>query len=260
MNSYIANIIKAHHFWLHLVMADLRAKYRRSTLGLAWAIIQPLSMTLLLSFVMGKIFHAQIKDYAPFIFSGLIFWEFVMVSTVAGSAAFVNAESYIKQFNHPLLIYSLRSTLAALINLLFAFIGLMTWVLLWKPQNFGLCWLSLIPNFILLFLFAWAFGSISAFIGTRFRDFSQLIVIILQAIWYTSPVYFLPEVFKNAHLAFLVDNNPVYHLLNIFRAPLLQGEFPPLISYYYTILLVIAAWSLAVISTAKLENRVIYYL
>jgi peptidoglycan/LPS O-acetylase OafA/YrhL len=73
--DYARRIWATRYFWTHLVAADLRAKYRRSSLGLLWAIIHPLALTGLLSLVMSRVFGSPIVEYAPFIFSGLILWN-----------------------------------------------------------------------------------------------------------------------------------------------------------------------------------------
>lgn len=257
---YLKNIWAARYFWLQLSLADIRSKYRRSVLGLAWALVQPLSLTLLLAFVMGHIFHSPLNDYAPFIFSGLIFWDFLVSSTITGCSSFVNATGYIKQFSHPLLIYTLRTILPCLVNLLCATSGLIFWVLILKPQMFSLSWLSLPLSFVLLFFTVWPLASISAFIGTKFHDLSQLIVIVLQAVYYVSPVFFLPEMFFKAKLGFLVTYNPVYHLLNLFRAPLLSGTFPSLNNYVYVFLIAFIAWCIVLILIRRNENKIIFYL
>ena len=258
--SYLKNIWAARHFWLHLAFADIRTKYRRSLLGLAWAFIQPLAITLLLAFVMGRFFHSAIKDYAPFIFSGLILWEFIVSSTVNGCTSFINAEGYIKQFSHPLIIYSLRSVIPCMINLLCAFVGLIIWTLLWKPENFGHAWLGFFISFPILFLFAWPLCTITAFIGIRFRDFSQLIVIILQALYFVSPVFFLPAMFSNSNMGFLIEYNPISHVLNLFRNPLLEGSWPSLDDYLYVLATAALFWLCVWRLINRNENKVIFYL
>ncbi|HSW69967.1 MAG TPA: ABC transporter permease [Gammaproteobacteria bacterium] len=258
--TYIRSIWKSRYFWIHLAFSDIRTKYRRSLLGLAWALIQPLSLTLLLAFIMGNFFHTPINDYAPFIFSGLIIWEFITSSAVNGCVSFINAEGYIKQFRHPLMIYTLRNVIPCMINLFCACSGLILWVLLWSPQNFGVSWLSLITAFPLLFFFAWPICTITAFIGIRFRDFSQLILIILQIIYYVSPIFFMPKLFVAAKLDFLVEYNPIYHLLNLFRMPLLEGALPSLNDYLYVLLSSTLLWLLVWFLVRRHENKVIFYL
>lgn len=258
--TYFKNIWFSRYFWLHLAFADVRTKYRRSALGLAWALIQPLTLTLLLAFIMGHFFHSPINDYAPFIFSGLIFWEFITAAAVNGCQSFINAEGYIKQFRHPLLIYTLRNVIPCMINLLCAFCGLILWILLWKPQHFNLSWVTFLVSFPLLFLFAWPICSITAFIGVRFRDFAQMILIVLQIIYYASPIFFLPKMFVSAHLDFLVEYNPISHLLNLFRTPLLEGRFPAWNDFGYVVATCLMLWLFAMYLIRRGENKVIFYL
>lgn len=258
--AYVKGIWSARYFWFHLALSDIRIKYRRSLLGLAWAVLQPLALTLLLAFVMGSFFNAPINNYAPFIFSGLICWEFIVSSSVNGCASFIGAEGYVKQFSHPLIIYTLRSVIPTFINLLCAFSGLLVWVLLWKPSNVGFSWLALLLAFPLLFLFVWPLATITAFIGTRFRDFSQLIVIGLQGIYYISPVFFLPKMFVAANIGFLIEYNPIYHLLNLFRKPLLEGVLPSANDYLYVIGTSIALWLFAWFLIRRDEKKIIFYL
>lgn len=260
MREYLQNVYKARFFWIHLSFADLRTKYRRSALGLFWSILQPLGLTLLLSFVMGKLFNSPITDYAPYVFSGIIIWDFIVGSAVAGCNSFINAEGYIKQVAHPLAIYPLRSTLSLLINFGLAFIGFLFWVLLWKPNNFGLAWLHLFPAIIILFFIGLTLGTITAFINTKFRDFQQMLVLILQAVWYVSPIFFEPKLFKSAKAEYLMELNPVYHILNLFREPMLHGKVPSLNDYLYSIGSIMLLGIIAVLYIKKDEKKIIFYL
>jgi len=258
--AYLNKIWSTRFFWLHLAWADIRAKYRRSVLGIAWALIQPFSLTLLFTFIMGNFFHVPMGSYAIFIFSGLIFWEFIVGTIMAGCHAFINAEGYIRQCTHPLLIYSLRSVIASTINLMVAFCGLMLWVLLWRPELITVYWFSLLLSFSILFLFAWPLTTIAAFLGTRFRDFSQLIQIILQVVYYISAILFLPDMYKQAKIDYLIQYNPIYHLLNLFRKPVLDSVLPSADDYLYVFAACIALWSCTWLLVKYNEKKVIYYL
>ena len=257
---YAKNIWTIRFFWAHLVLSDIRFKYRRSYLGLGWAMIQPFALTLLFSFVMGRFFKVPMENYAPFIFSGLIFWEYITSSIITGCHSFINAEGYIKQFSHPLLIYSLRNVIVCTINLLIAFIGLTIWVFFWQASNIQITWISLIFSFPLLVLFVWPISSIAAFLTVKFRDFSQLIIIILQALYFVSPVLFQPKLFLSSNLSVLLTYNPIYYLLNLFRMPVLEGKMPSLQNYLVVLVACLIAWSIAFVLIKRHENRVIFYL
>lgn len=115
-NDYWVKIWRSRFFWIHLVFSDLRSRWRRSFFGMAWAIIQPLGLTLLMSFVFSKLFHSDIGTYAPYIFSGVIIWDYILTSVTGGALSFVQAEAYIKQCRHPLAIYTLRTVLVGLMD------------------------------------------------------------------------------------------------------------------------------------------------
>ena len=118
------------------------------------------------------------------------------------------------------------SVLVGLINFGLALIGLICWVLLWQPGNVSLSWLSLPVAIMIFLLVAWPLAIICAIIGTLFRDFSQLLTIALQALWFVSPVFFSTEVFINGGIGFLVYDNPVYHLLELIRCSIPARAVP----------------------------------
>lgn len=260
MFSYLHRIHQARYVWLNLAFSDLRQKYRRSKLGIAWAFLQPLGMTLLLSYVIGNLFSQPMETYAPYIFSGLVVWDYVMNSAVGGCHALLSAQSYIKQFTYPYAIYTLRHTLAGLMNFLMAFGGLLLWVAIWKPEHIGTTWLVLPLALIVMFLAAWGLATICAFIAATFHDFTQLVVILLQAIWFVSPIFFEAGTFRANKLSYLVDYNPVYHVLQLFRAPLLHGAWPEPVNYLYSFGLVALFWLVAGLLIHRREKSLIFYL
>ncbi|GLH21734.1 hypothetical protein BR1R3_44760 [Pseudomonas atacamensis] len=82
----------------------------------------------------------------------------------------------------------------------------------------------------------------------------------MQSLWFISPVYFEAKMFKNGGLHALVDYNPIYHLLQLIRAPLLQGEWPTWQNYAFSIGTAIFFGALAIIIGSKAERKVIFYL
>lgn len=257
---YINGIWKSRYFWSHLAFSDVRAKYRRSLLGILWAMLFPLFLTLLLSLVMGHIFRAKINEYAPYVYTGVVIWDFITGSTLAGCNAFINSETYIKQCNHPLVIYPLRVTLSALINFSLSMFGVFIWIILWNYKNIGISWLFIPFSTVLLFYICWPISIISGFINAKFRDFNQIAILGLQAVWYVSPVFINQEIFRRSSLSFLVDYNPIYHLLNLFREPLLHGNYAPSINYVYTISTGAVLWIFAIFLIIKKEKKIIFYL
>lgn len=260
MNSYFFDIWNARYFWVHLSLSDLRSKWRRSFFGILWTVIQPLGMTLLLSIVFGRIFKTEITEYAPYILSGMIVWEFVSATAIGGSLSFVQADAYIKQCCHPLAIYTLRTVLVNLMVLMLASLSLIMWVLIVMPQNFGWTWLAALTIYPIVVLLAWPLATLLAYIATRFRDLPHALGLVLQAMWFVSPIYFEAKVFRGGELHGLVDYNPIYHMLEIIRAPLLKGEWPTALNYAYCIGVVAILTVLAWLVGRESEKKIIFYL
>jgi lipopolysaccharide transport system permease protein len=260
MNSYLSGIWDARYFWSHLSLSDLRARWRRSFFGALWSIIQPLGMTVLISLVFSQLFNTDLAEYAPYILSGMVFWEFITNTALGGSLAFVQADAYIKQCHHPLAIYTLRTTLANLMVLALASISLIIWVLAVMPQNFGWSWLGALLLYPIIALIAWPLATLLAYIAARFRDVPHALGLVFQALWFVSPVYFEDKMFRSGNLHALVDYNPIYHLLQIVRAPLLHGKWPTAENYAYCLGTIAVTTLLAWLVGRTAEKKVIFYL
>jgi lipopolysaccharide transport system permease protein len=257
---YLKAVWDARYFWVHLALSDLRSKWRRSFFGALWSMLQPLFMTLMLSFVLARVFKLDVLHYAPYILSGMVVWEYVVSTATSGALAFVQADAYIKQCRHPLAIYTLRTALANLIVLMLASVTLLAWVLVTLPGNIAWAWLGALLVFPLVLMQAWPLATLLAYIGVRFRDLQHALGLVFQALWFVSPIYFEARFFQEGGLGVLVDYNPVYHLLEIVRAPLLKGTWPTLTNYAFVIgsaaLLGLLAWLVG----RRAESKVIFYL
>lgn len=260
MNRYWKGIWQSRYFWVHLALADLRSRWRRSFFGAMWSIIQPLGMTGLLAVVFSQMFKSDITTYAPYILSGLIVWEFVVANVTGGALSFVQADAYIKQCKHPLAIYTLRTVLGSLAVLMLASFALFGWSLVVLPQNFGWSWLAAFTIFPILGIIAWPLATTLAYIGVRFRDVPHATGLLMQALWFVSPVYFEAKMFKQGGMDFLVDFNPIYHVLQLVRAPLLQGAWPTVENYAYSLALALIFAFFAWLVGRKAESKVIFYL
>jgi lipopolysaccharide transport system permease protein len=259
MISYISKVYNSRYFWWHLAMADIRAKYRRSYLGIFWGILQPLAMTGLLSFVMAHIFKMEMKTFAPYIFSGMVFWEFFCFCATNGCLSITNAASYILQFKQPMTIYPLRATITAFINMLFGMSGLLVWCLIIFPENAGICWVSIIPAFFMYMIIGWMYSIITGFWGVRFHDLIPMLGLFMQALWFASPIYFPVATFKIPALRPFLVYNPIYHLLELIRAPLLSGEWATTTNWLWGAGTFLAFAIFAGATTKKLEKTTIYY-
>ena len=260
MTTYCSGIYESRYFWTHLAFADIRSRWRRSFFGAAWSVMQPFGLTMLMAVVVGKLFKQNVSEYVPYILSGVITWDFFIVSLTGGSLSFVQADAYIKQYPHPLAIYTLRTTLANLMVLMMASLSLFGWALIVKPHFFGWSWLASILMFPLAALIVWPLATCLAYVGVRFRDLPHALSLVLTAMYFVSPIYFNARLFRDGGLGILLDCNPMYHLLEIVRAPLLAGKWPTADNFAVCGLTIIGLSGLAALIGRSTERKVIFYL
>lgn len=260
-SNVLLDIYNIRHFILHLVRWDIKYKFRRSKLGMLWTILQPLFMALIIAFIFGTVFNIPMKDYAPYILAGFIVWDLVLSGVVGNSFAFIRAESYIKQCNHPMVIYPLRETLVSMAVFLIALIALLLWIAIINPYNLIVVAISIPLTLCVLFCFIFPLSIISSQIHVRYRDYPLILGLVMQVLWYTSPVFFKEEMFKgNEALYNWFLYNPVTSILNLIREPFLYGRLPELFAYSYILVISLIIGLFAYIVSKKYDKSVIHYI
>ena len=259
MRNYFKGIWDSRYFWLHLAKAELKYKFRRSRLGLLWTMINPLILMLMITIIFGSLFDIPMGDFAPYVFSGITVWQFLQGTAVNGCNSLLVSEAYIKQFPHPMSIYPLKTTLVEVNTFVIAIQGLYLWMLFSNPANLWLGILTLPITVVCLALLGWPLAVLTSSINLKYRDFAQILVIALQLIWYMSPVFFRVDMFKTRELIALLEYNPVTHILNLVRAPLLYGTLPSLVDFAYVFGTIILLSVLAIWRMSRVERTLVYY-
>jgi ABC-type polysaccharide/polyol phosphate export permease len=260
--GYFQRIWQLRHFWLSLVRLDLRARYRRSVLGIGWSLVRPLAMCAVLCVVFAKLFHIDdVGGYAPFLLLGLAVWQFLTEAAILGCTSFTGASVYIRQQPLPLAIFPLRTVLGAGFHALIALgVGVAASLILRGQAN-----LAPLPSLFiavpLLFLAGWSMAILTGLAHAHFPDTQHLLEIAFQILFYLSPIMYPAEALQGHRgVTWVINLNPVTYFLEIIRRPLLSGANPPLEVY-----LVAAAWagSLALVAVClmrRLENRLVFWL
>ena len=187
-------------------------------------------------------------------------WDLLTRAIIVGCSSIIDSEAYIKQKTLPIVIYPLKAVLTNYVQFLIAFVGLVLWLAFTKPGTLGLSSFSLLLSFPMLFAIAWPLAIVSAFVNTKFRDFHLFIGLVLQAVYFMSPVFFRPEMFRKAGIGYVLDYNPIAHILNLLRAPLLSNQFPTLHNYIYALGFGLVVWLVAIYKIRREELNLVFYL
>ena len=260
MVGYCGEVWRFRYFWLSLVRMDLRTRYRGSVLGMGWSLLQPLALTGIFCIVFGKLFDQDVGEFAPKVMAGLAYWTYLTQSILSGCQCFFSGESYIRQYPAPMAIYPLRTMLGAAFHFSLALLmaTALAGVCLHRLTVAGV--LSLLPTMVLLMLFGWALALLAGLATVLFRDTRHLLEILLQLLFYLTPIMYPPEVLQDRGMGWLMDWNPLMPFLRLLRDPLIDGRVAPLEAYASAALVLLLAVGAAALAMSRLEKRLIFEL
>jgi lipopolysaccharide transport system permease protein len=259
VEKYLLDTWRYRFLIWHLVGSDLRARFRRSHLGILWAMIQPLMLALIFAFVLAQVFHQPFRDYALYIFSGMVAWDLLSSGLGYGSYAVINAEGYLRQSPIPLLVFQLRAMLYLGAISILGLLGFAAFCVVIAHEIITLYWLLFPVWLFFTSLLILPMIVISSTINLLVRDYAQAIGLFLQLWWYLSPVLLVKSVFSKEPLATWTSINPAAAVCDLFRDPLLYGRAPDLHSVIVMLLWTVGLSIVAVILQAQVERRVIFY-
>ncbi|QIB27583.1 ABC transporter permease [Caloranaerobacter azorensis] len=256
--QYFKNIYRARYILFSLVRQDLKNKYRNSLLGIAWSLLTPLGLVTIIGFVFSVVLGQPIKEFIPFLFSGLMPWFFIVESASGGTVAFIVAEGYIKQTQTPVEIFPIRVSLGAFINLIYSLLAFFIVYLFISFEKFNLNMFMIIPALMIWLILGISLSTIAAIINTYIRDYAHLQSLVLQGLFYATPIMFPPEMLKARNFSWIYMWNPFYYMMEIIRKPLLGDKIPELFIWIVALLFTLILFIIAVILMTRINRKITF--
>lgn len=259
MRAAFADLVqgaKQRELWFMLGLQDIKQRYRRSVLGPFWITIATGVMALALGLLYSMLFQIPVAEFLPHVTVGLIMWNFISGAIKEGATIFIDNEGLIKQLPSALSVHVYRLVWRQTI-----FLGhnLIIWLLLILifPRNLGWEFFLVIPGMALLLANGVWVAMFFGIIATRFRDVAPLLEALTQLLFYVTPIVWMTNTLKEqggeiAERARIAEVNPLYHYLEIVRAPLI-GE--PVAAYHWWIVLACTAAGLLITLLAMKQWR-----
>lgn len=222
---------------LSLARRELAARYKGSVLGIVWAILTPVVMIAIFTFIFAGIFKAKFGidhsnwDYALYLFCGLLPWNAFQEALNLSSNSIVNSANLVKRVVFPLETLPVSQTLAAMANQMFGTAALLLGIAIIRHE---LHWTTLylpvllIPQLLVTLGGAWLLASLGVFI----RDIVQGISLVLMAWMYLTPIIYPETIVPEAYRSF-VNLNPFTPLIRSYRRIMLDGQSPDWLGLAY---------------------------
>lgn len=240
------------------VVNNLRRRYRRSVLGFAWSLLNPMLTMTVMTIVFSLLLHRDPRQFGIFIFTGLLPWSFITDSVTIGAQSIVNAEAFLKKVYVPKLFFPLVAVATEGVNFVLSMASLiMLGICLSMPMY---CTLLLVPlAAALLLTFNFAVAVFLAIATVYFRDMTHIIRVVLSLAFYMVPIVYPLEALPAEYRSFF-HWNPIYYFLNLFRALIHEGRCPQAHEWLIPAVLTMAVFALAMLTLRKTEKDLIYRL
>lgn len=213
--------ISKYQIWFYLSWQDIKLRYRRSVIGPFWITISTGILVLAMGPLYGALLKQEIGPYLQHLSVSMIIWSFISGYINESCTAFIGAEGFIKEVKQPLTIHLLRVFSRNVLFLLHNTV-IIIGVLAFFPPEDPIMLLQIPIGLLLLIGNLFWMGLFLATICARFRDIPQLVSNLLQMMFFVSPIIWKVDMLGRNRLA--ADVNPLYHLMELIRTPILGGQ------------------------------------
>ncbi len=258
MRTYIENFMRYRHLLYELVISELKIKYRRSFFGILWSVLQPLMMMVILTVVFASMFKSNIEHFAVYVLTGRIIWDLYSQTTLFAMNSLIDNASLIKKVYLPKYIFPLAKSVTALVNTLFSLFALFL-VILFTGVKLNLYSLLFPLPLLYMFIFATGIGLIVSTYTVFFRDIKYLYEVFLAAWIYLTPIFYPITVLPDK-VRFIVELNPIYYFLDMFRIILINGQAPSLVSNLICLSISVITLLIGFICFVKKQDRFVLYI
>ena len=207
-----------------LVARDMKLRYKRSWLGIGWTLLNPLAQLLVFYFIFNAVLPLNVPHYSSFLFTGILVWNWFQSALLLATGSITDHRELIRQPGFPAAILPIATVTSNLIHFLLALPILFVFLVIdgsWLTIYFIALPLAASIQFVLTLGLAYLVATFQV----TFRDTQYLLGVILQLMFFLTPIFYDASVIPERYQT-LYQLNPMVHLTDAYRASLMRGELP----------------------------------
>jgi len=243
---------------INLVIRDITVRYKRSVLGFFWTMLHPLINTIVFTIVFSTIFRFGVKDFVIYFLSGYQLWILFSQATILSSRSIIVNGQLLKKVYLPKTVFIFSILFSELLNFAFAMLPLLALVaIIGKGLTLSLLFLP-IPLIIMIF-FTLGISFLLAAVSVFFYDIIDMYQMLLMPWMYLTPIIYpldiVPAKFIN-----ILKLNPMYYIIDCFRAPIYLGQLPDPMNIFWAGLSALVVFIGGFALFTKLSDEFIFYI
>ena len=254
----IQKLKKYQFLFEELVKRDFKKKYKRTVLGMAWSLLSPLLMLLVMRLVFTQFFGATMEHYTTYLFCGNLIFACFSESTGLGMTSLLENADIFSKVNVPKYLFLLSKNIQGLINfgltlcVFFLFCVLDGITFTWKL-------ILLVYPVCCLILFNIGVGLILSALFMFFRDIQYLWSVFTQLLMYMSAIFYTIDHYSYA-VQCLFLANPIYLFIRYFRKIVIDATIPTVWFHLLMLADVVIVLALGCWMYKKYNHKFLYYI
>lgn len=241
-----------------LVARDFKTKYKRSALGMAWSVMNPLLTMGVQYFVFSTLFQSDIPKYPVYLLTGIVFFSFFNEAVSMGMTSIIGNAPLIKKVYMPKYIYPVSRVMSSLVNFGLALLPLFLVVIV-TGTAFRPSMLLLIFDIACFLMFIIGITLLLATATTFFQDMQFLWGILCMVWQYLTPIFY-PETIIPENMLPFYRLNPLYQFITFARTCIIEGISPAPLSYFWCLLSAAVMLLLGVAVFKKHQDKFVLFL
>lgn len=223
-----SNIRKYRELLISLAVRDFRVRFVQTRLGYVWAIVQPLVLVFILTFVFGKMLNVDTGgiEYPLFALSGQILWSYFSFAAVQGGQSLVQSQHMIRKIWFPRVVLPLSKSAVGLMDLGIGLLLLLIGVL-FIGIGFTTNSLWILGAILLTWVAGTGISLWTSALSIRFRDVQHALPYIVQFLFFLTPVAYPTGILSRAlpdGLAWVSYLNPMAGIIDLSRFGLFNSD------------------------------------
>ncbi len=213
----------------HLVVRELRARYKGSVLGFLWSLLNPLMMMAVFTVVFTLIMpNNSLPNYPIFLLCGLLPWNYFSAGVMTGIHSVVSNANLVKKVYFPREVLPIASALAQLVNFLLALVVLFVLLFVFQTSLSPRLWMLPIVILIQTSFIIGIVLFLSA-INVFYRDTMMIMDVVILAWFFMTPVFYPLDILPQSY-------DVMGHVLNVHRLMNILNPMASIINAYRDLL------------------------
>ncbi len=227
-NLNLSELWEYRELFYFFTWRDIKIKYKQTVFGVAWAVLQPITMMIVFTVFFGQALGIKNSvnniPYPIFVYSGLMLWNVFSSGLSSAANSMVSNANIIKKIYFPRLIIPISAILVPLFDFIIVLV-IYFGLLLYYHYSVSWSFAFYMPLALLItVLTTFGLGSFIAALNVKYRDFKYVVPFFIQLLFFITPVIYPVNILPYEWMKEILSFNPMAGAIDLVRSSVTGNE------------------------------------